>query len=87
MFLLRIEPLKFALICAAFHRLEPEMLLNPLARDPCLLVQSLLGPWHPRDPLRPVQTGAYHLVQAMLIFALDLVGNSEAELDSGAKRR
>ena len=47
MFLLRIEPLKFALICAAFHRLEPEVLLNTLTRDPCLLVQSLLGPWHP----------------------------------------
>ena len=84
MLLLRIEPLKFTLKGAAFLWLEPEVLLYPLTRDSCLLVQSLLGPWHPRDSLGPVQARAYHLVQAMLIFALDLIGNSEAELDGGA---
>ena len=85
--LLRNQPVELALMCLALLGLKSEMFLNSCQRDLVFVIEYLFVFGTAGDFWSPMQTRVYDLMQAVLKLALDLICNSEAELDRVAECR
>ena len=85
--LLRNQPVELALMCLALLGLKSEMLLHPRQRDLVFFIEYLFVFGTTLDFWSPMQARVYDLMQAVLKLALDLICNSEAELDGVAECR
>ena len=85
--LLRNQPVELAFMCLALLGLKSEMLLNPRQRDLVFIIEYLFVFGTAGDFWCPMQAGVCDLMQTVLKLALDLICNSEAELDGVAECR